>query len=68
MRAEDGTGNNSVCPRCGGAFHCGVNDSGACACGTVKLDEATLRGLRERFIGCLCLDCLRQLQADNKAG
>ena len=63
MPAEPGTGINSACPRCGSAFHCGVNDSEPCACSSLKLDAATLRGLREQFTDCLCLNCLWQLQA-----
>jgi len=51
----------SHCPRCGGAFHCGVNDPAPCACTTVKLDAATLAALRQHYQGCLCLDCLRFL-------
>lgn len=52
------------CPRCGGAFHCGVNDPQPCACTTLTLPPALLAGLRERFDGCLCLACLAQLQAE----
>ena len=68
MHAENGTEVNSACPRCGGAFHCGVNDSAPCACGTLKLDEATLQALRERFGTCLCLNCLRQVRTLGVAG
>ena len=66
MPAEADTANNSACPRCGGAFHCGVNDIAPCACGTLKLDAATLQTLREQFTDCLCLNCLRQLQANGE--
>ena len=51
------------CPRCGGDFHCGVNDTTPCACTGLKLDAALLRELRGRWDGCLCLRCLAQLQA-----
>ena len=47
-----------ACPRCGGAFHCGVNDAVPCACTTIHLDAAQLAALRERYAGCLCLRCL----------
>ena len=50
-----------ACPRCGNAFHCGVNDSTPCACTTLRLDAATLAALRERYDGCLCVTCLAQL-------
>jgi ribosomal protein L34E len=53
----------SRCERCGGAFHCGVNDAAPCACTTVTLDAATLAALRRRYEGCLCLRCLAELAA-----
>ena len=49
------------CPRCGGGFHCGVNDAAPCACTTVTLDAAMQAALRSRYQGCLCLRCLRCL-------
>jgi len=51
----------SRCPRCGGAFHCGVADPEPCPCTTLRLDAKTLAQLRKRFVGCLCLACLREL-------
>ncbi|MEO7851005.1 MAG: cysteine-rich CWC family protein [Rubrivivax sp.] len=52
---------DSRCPRCGGAFHCGVNDAEPCACTTLPLDDVTLIDLRQRYAGCLCLACLRDV-------
>ena len=49
------------CPRCGGAFHCGANDPGPCACTTLHLDAATLAQLNREYHGCLCLRCLGEL-------
>ena len=51
------------CPRCGGGFHCGVNDAGPCACSTVQLSAAQRAGLRQRYGSCLCLACLASLPA-----
>ena len=51
------------CPRCGGEFHCGVNDETPCACTGLKLDAALLSDLSRRWDGCLCLRCLVELQA-----
>ena len=56
------------CPRCGGGFHCGVNDAAPCACTTLKLSAATLSGLRARYSGCLCLSCLGELAREDTAG
>ena len=52
------------CPRCGRAFHCGMNDPVPCACTSISLAAALLAQLRERYDGCLCLACLAQLQAE----
>ena len=49
------------CPRCGGAFHCGVSDAGPCACTTVTLSAELQAQLRERWSGCLCVRCLAAL-------
>jgi ribosomal protein L34E len=56
------------CPRCGGGFHCGVNDTGPCACSTLSLSAALQAELRLRYSGCLCLGCLRELAAAAVAG
>ena len=55
------------CPRCGGGFHCGINDAEPCACAALQFDEATLADLRARFTGCLCLACLREIAAGGGA-
>jgi Cysteine-rich CWC len=54
---------NSQCARCGAAFRCGVNDPEPCACGTLKLDVATLALLRAKYGTCLCMACLHALSA-----
>jgi len=54
---------SDVCPRCGGGFHCGVNDTEPCACTGLTLDDATLADLRKQFTACLCLACLRAIAA-----
>ncbi|RVT50969.1 cysteine-rich CWC family protein [Rubrivivax albus] len=51
------------CPRCGQAFHCGMQDAAPCGCTTVQLPAATLAMLRARYTGCLCLRCLQALAA-----
>ena len=60
-------GADSRCPRCGGAFHCGVNDVEPCACTTLSLDEPALADLRQRYAGCLCLTCLRTVSTAQEA-
>lgn len=54
---------NDRCPRCGGMFHFGIDDAGACACTTVTLPPTLLADLRGRYTGCLCIRCLSELAA-----
>ncbi|MEO5696682.1 MAG: cysteine-rich CWC family protein [Burkholderiaceae bacterium] len=54
---------NSLCPRCGASFHCGVDDAGPCPCTTLQLAGPTLQSLRERYTGCLCMNCLTRAAA-----
>ncbi len=49
------------CPRCGGGFHCGMNDESPCGCTGIRLDADLQQRLRERYAGCLCLRCLAAL-------
>jgi hypothetical protein len=58
MSADPG---DSRCPRCGAAFHCGIEDAAACPCTTLALDAGLLQTLSARFDGCLCLRCLQAL-------
>ncbi len=55
------------CPRCGGGFHCGVQDATPCPCTTVKLSADLRASLRQRYIGCLCGACLQALTAQAQA-
>jgi len=53
------------CPRCGAAFHCGMNDPGPCACTTLTLSPALQARLAAAYRGCLCLRCLAELAAQD---
>ncbi len=48
------------CPRCGGGFECGMQ-AGHCACFGIRLTERLRAELAERYNGCLCMPCLREL-------
>ena len=63
----EGPPRGDVCPRCGGAFLCGVNDAVPCACTTVTLSAATLAELRSNYASCLCLRCLAALASGSAA-
>ena len=51
------------CPRCGGRFRCEAEagESAPCDCFAVQVPEAARRLLRERYTGCVCLSCLREV-------
>ena len=42
-------------------MHCGVHDASPCPCSGLSLSAALRASLRQRYSGCLCLACLRQL-------
>jgi len=52
---------NSLCPRCGDGFCCGVAGAAPCPCAARPLPDPLLAQLRERWSTCLCLECLRAL-------
>jgi Cysteine-rich CWC len=55
------SGDDAVCPRCGGGFHCGMHDATPCPCTGLRLSAALQEELRTRYLGCLCLRCLQAL-------
>ena len=63
MLDDPALSDDARCPRCGAAFHCGMNAAAPCACTTVTLDADTLATLRGLYSGCLCLACLQALAA-----
>jgi hypothetical protein len=54
------------CPACGQAFACEINLNG-CWCKEVKLSEATLQALRNKYNGCLCRSCLESAEITHSA-
>lgn len=61
------------CPRCGNLFICAVNSVLKCACMELNLSPADLAYIREYTeltfgeYTCLCVSCLRELQAERTA-
>jgi hypothetical protein len=49
------------CPRCGGAFHCGVHDAEPCPCSSLALTRELQERLRGKWSACLCVPCLAAL-------
>ena len=54
-------GKSQYCPRCKKEFHCNKENISACDCSQVALSNDTRVFLTKTFYGCLCNDCLRQL-------
>ncbi|MBW8759474.1 MAG: cysteine-rich CWC family protein [Burkholderiales bacterium] len=56
----------TTCPRCGGAFACGVDADRAtpCFCVSYPLGAERLAQLRAKWSDCLCAACLATLAAD----
>lgn len=65
--APRGAPDDARCPRCGRAFHCGIDDDAPCPCTTLRVSAAALRELRTRYSGCLCFACLQELARDDAA-
>ncbi len=58
---------NAACPRCGGSFHCGAREA-RCDCFALRLPPALVAELARQYAGCLCLACLRELDAQAGSG
>ncbi|MET0350240.1 MAG: cysteine-rich CWC family protein [Rhizobacter sp.] len=60
---------NDRCPRCGGGFVCEAATAlqSPCACFAVRLSDGARALLRERYTTCLCVPCLRSVQAEAEA-
>lgn len=54
-----------LCESCGKEFSCGAN-VGKCWCFEVEVDKKILAQLQEDYKSCLCQDCLRKLQFEEK--
>ena len=56
----------TACPRCGGAFECGVGADRAtpCFCAAIELSPERRAELRAKWSDCLCAACLATLAAN----
>ncbi|NML41788.1 cysteine-rich CWC family protein [Chitinophaga sp. G-6-1-13] len=51
------------CPRCNRTFECRVNSIHRCQCSDVPLTLEERFRISEKYQGCLCENCLRELKA-----
>jgi len=54
------------CDRCGKRIECKANAYTKCQCSDVQLTLNEVQYISENFEGCMCADCLRDLQLEYK--
>lgn len=55
------------CERCNKRIECKANSYTKCQCSKVQLSLNEVQYVSECFEGCLCLDCLLELQSEYQA-
>ena len=55
-----------ACPRCAAPFECSA-DTGGCWCSDIALSPETRAAFTEYFDGCLCRECLTELEESRPA-
>ncbi len=53
-----------MCDRCRSTFECKANSYTKCQCSEVHLTINEVQYVSELYDGCLCVDCLRELQKE----
>ncbi|MDB5090662.1 MAG: hypothetical protein JWR09_4656 [Mucilaginibacter sp.] len=54
------------CERCGGSIECKANSYTKCQCSVVKLNLNEVQYIAENYEGCMCANCLLELQQEYK--
>lgn len=52
------------CVRCGNSFECKAGSISLCQCSNIILTEEERHYVEQRYVDCLCINCLRILQAN----
>ncbi len=52
-----------VCKRCSSRFECKVGDVSNCQCSTISLSDVTRKFLDHTYFGCLCANCLTEIES-----
>lgn len=55
------------CDRCNDTFECKANAYTKCQCSAVQLSINEVQYVSELYDGCLCANCLRELQEEYQA-
>jgi hypothetical protein len=57
---------NKKCPRCNRFFECKVGNIAECQCSKVNLSYEERVFIENKYLDCLCGQCLQALQFENK--
>lgn len=57
-----------TCQRCQSTFQCKADDIAACQCATVSISKATQKYLSTTNYGCLCKNCLVEINRQIEKG
>jgi hypothetical protein len=57
-----GANEENSCPRCGNPFICKPGDIANCLCYAITLNGEERAFIGERYTGCLCYACLKELK------
>jgi hypothetical protein len=52
-----------VCAKCKKEFECKADDIENCDCNSIQMNSSMLEIIKEKFQDCLCVDCLKELNA-----
>ena len=55
---------SNTCPRCHTAFTCRADEIHLCQCSVVTLNDDERKYISERFDGCLCANCMKEMQQE----
>jgi hypothetical protein len=56
--------NKKYCPKCKILFECKVDSIEECHCADIALTEQERNYFSEKFEGCLCVKCMKELQVE----
>lgn len=52
----------NICPHCNQPFECRAGDVPNCQCSSISLTIEERFFIEERYTGCLCINCLKDLK------
>ena len=53
-----------TCPKCKTIFECKADEIENCLCNSIQLNTITIERIKNNFKDCLCVECLKQVNAN----